>query len=352
MKATSTPPRFAWPWWLFFGYLAGLALTAGGYYGWLVWVRNLHEVVPGRVFRSAQVDLPLLRHALERHGIRTVISLRGGNPGLPWYDQEVQSTHRLNLSQHDIHLSAYRLPPATELRRLVEVLDHCDYPILIHCQHGADRTGLISALILLLYTDESLDEAERQFGLAFARVSLGQTANLDRFCQLYREWLSARSLHHSPTLFRHWLEHAYCPDGLHADLEWLDTSSPVPVGRPFAVRVRATNSSDKTWPFRTGETAGYHALYYLVDARGRLVESARAGLFHADVAPGESVELTIPLPALPKPGRYHLLVDLNDGRRGMLFQFGSKPLICELQAVESPRSRARQDAANIAQRGR
>ena len=54
------------------------------------------------------------------------------------------------------------------------MLDQTAYPVLVHCKQGADRTSLVSALALLLYTDGTLADARRHLGLRYAHVSAGK----------------------------------------------------------------------------------------------------------------------------------------------------------------------------------
>ena len=43
------------------------------------------------------------------------------------------------------------MPPPDSLRELLAAFDHADYPIMYHCQAGADRTGLVSVIYANLY---------------------------------------------------------------------------------------------------------------------------------------------------------------------------------------------------------
>src|SRR5262249_5823827 len=126
---------------------------------------NVHTVIDGWVYRSAQLPGPELEEFLREHRIRTVVNLRGCCAPTDWYLAECRITHKLNVAQEDIGLSACRLPSTSEMRRLVEVLDHCEYPVLFHCFRGADRTGLASVVVQLLRTNATLEEALAQLSI-------------------------------------------------------------------------------------------------------------------------------------------------------------------------------------------
>lgn len=170
---------------------------------------NVHVVAPGYVYRAAHLDGPDLKQVARQYGIRTVINLTGCCDPLPPYLEESRATSELNICQEDIGFSACRLPPVPELRELVEALDRCDYPILFHCHRGIDRTGMASAVALLLHTHTSLTEAREQLGLRYGHWPFGKTAQMDHFFDLYQEWLGGRP--HSPENFRRWAVTDYCP---------------------------------------------------------------------------------------------------------------------------------------------
>jgi protein tyrosine phosphatase (PTP) superfamily phosphohydrolase (DUF442 family) len=295
---------------------------------------NFHEVVPGRVYRCAQPSPASLERLLHDHGIRTVINLRGRSDPQDWYMDECRVAQRLDIEHEDIAFSAGRLPPAPEVRRLVEVLDHCAYPILFHCQRGADRTGLCAAMVILLQTDGGLDEARRQLGLRYGHLALGRPGNLDWFLDLYADWLRAQGLVHAPATFRRWCLEAYCPGPCSARLEWVTPPGVLPCKRPLGLRVRVHNTSPQVWHLRPDTYAGTHMTYTLHTEGGAYQVVNRAGLYGADVPPGGSIELTLPLPALPRPGRYHIVVDMIDEQHCCFYQTGSEPLEEELEVRE------------------
>src|SRR5438132_1622137 len=249
---------------------------------------NFHMIIPGRVFRSAQLSAQELDEQVRAKNIRTVVNLRGTCDPYPWYVEESRVTNRLKVCQEDICFSAGHLPSVSEVRRLVEVLDRTEYPILLHCRRGADRTGMIAAVVLLLETRASLRQARAQLGIRYGHVALGRPGYLDEFLDLYAEWLQSQGLAHSQAAFRRWLEDGYCPAECRCEITLRDVPIPIVRGKPFVVRACFRNTSIRSWHLRAGSNAGIHGCFVLWDASGNQLVSRRSGLFDADVAPNET----------------------------------------------------------------
>jgi hypothetical protein len=316
------------------GCLVG-AVLAGGLHALYVFLGpNFHTVLPGRVYRCAQLDAPTLTWFIKHYHVRTVLNLRGCSEPLPWYRAECRTTGALEVSQEDVGLSAGRLPPAPAVRHLIEILDRSERPLLVHCSKGIDRTGMVATMALLLYTDAGLDEARGQLGPAHGHVTLGRTGNIDRFFDLYAEWLASRGLEHSRDHFRRWAEHDYCPGECRAVLEVLEpagTPLRLPRDRPAAIRVRCTNAAVHPWVMRPETVAGVHCRFLLSDADDVAVADGLAGLFHAVVPPGGSIDLTLALTPVRAAGRYVLRIDMVDGQGSSFYQFGAEPLFVEVE---------------------
>ena len=186
-------------------------------------------------------------------------------------------------------------PPAAcrrsrQCAELVEVLDRCDYPILIHCHRGIDRTGMASTVALLLHTDASLAEAREQLGLRYVHLPCGKYGNIDRFFDLYQEWLAG-------------------PGAFAGTLPPLGGSRLLPRRVPGRGRVAGPRSrlsttagpavrlprplhqhSVKPWVMQPGANAGVHVGWVLFNEKDESVREGRSGLFDAVVPPGEAVE--------------------------------------------------------------
>ncbi|MCS6777641.1 MAG: tyrosine-protein phosphatase [Chloroherpetonaceae bacterium] len=157
---------------------------------------NVRTVVPGRVYRSAQLTGTHLETLLDTRGIRTVINLRGASPDAMWYRSEQASCRARGITHIDVALSAVRLPPPEELRKLLHAFDTATYPVLFHCRGGADRSGLTGALYLHIYERVPLEQALTsqltwRYGHLSGRIggfAYGQAYAMDDFFALYRRY--------------------------------------------------------------------------------------------------------------------------------------------------------------------
>ena len=128
---------------------------------------NWAEVVPGRLYRSNHPTPSRLAAAMRRHGLRTVLNLRGhrqwrigctvprGPPsGLAW-----------SISTRRSKAAAPRIATAScGWRRIFRTMQE---PVLMHCKSGADRAGLGAGLYLMLNggtTREALAQLSWRFG--------------------------------------------------------------------------------------------------------------------------------------------------------------------------------------------
>src|SRR5205085_9258034 len=135
---------------------AGVVIGAGAEAARVLLGSNEHTVIPGKVYRSAQLGRQKLERVIAEKHIRTVVNLRGCCPDMDWYRADAAATHAAGASLEDLAFSAKRRPHPGEVARLIEVFDRTEYPVLLHCAAGADRTGLASAVALLLLTGSDL----------------------------------------------------------------------------------------------------------------------------------------------------------------------------------------------------
>lgn len=142
--------------------IAAVALVIGGYAVYLIAQNNLHAVPSGQLFRSGQMSAETLTRVIREHGIKTVINLRGDNPGKDWYDTETNTTQKLGVQHFDFSLSASREVSDQEMDKIVATLERAPKPLLVHCKNGADRSGLVGALYLYTQEHQSAVAADKQ----------------------------------------------------------------------------------------------------------------------------------------------------------------------------------------------
>ncbi len=316
------PPRGATRW-LVIGAVALCLIPLGWESYRVVLGDNSHEVVPGKVYRCAQPDAQKLRAIVEKHGIRTVINLRGACPLSAWYGPECQVLDELRVARHDVPLSSAGLPAVAEFRRLAAALEGCSYPVLLHCRRGADRTGLVSALCRLLHTEDDVPAARQQLSLRYGHFPIGETAVLHQVLDMYEEWLARKGTPHRPELLRQWVLNDYKPAHRWAELEPLEAPEQLPFGRPVAARFRVHNRSESVWRLAKEPNRGVHLMCLIRKPDLSQAWLDGAGFFEAVVPPGGSIELTLALPAIRTPGKYIMTVDMADPDGGWFFLTGS-----------------------------
>ena len=124
---------------------------------------HLHWVTPG-LARSAQPYLGFYAAFLRPHGFKSLINLRGENPGLSWWRTEKRTAGALGITHFDVKLSSRNIPSRSGLAKLFDAFERAAPPILIKCSGGQDRTSLAAALYLLQRDGpKALAQAEAQF---------------------------------------------------------------------------------------------------------------------------------------------------------------------------------------------
>ena len=114
-------------------------------------VGNLHRVNE-TLYRSGQPTKEGMIILKEKIGINTVINLRVFHSDA----DEVMGTGLLN---EELSVKTWHIEDEDVVRVLKLIRNRENGPFLIHCHHGADRTGLMSAMYRLVEQDWPKDEA-------------------------------------------------------------------------------------------------------------------------------------------------------------------------------------------------
>ncbi len=156
----------------------GLALAvvavAGlcGYLSYLAVTGNFHPVVANEVYRSAQVSAEDIAAYQSDYGIRSILNLRGAAPGEAWYDEEVAASAALGVTHVDFAMNASVQVSEAEAGRLIALMRAMPKPLLVHCRHGSDRTGLAMSLYLAAISGADEATAEGQLSLWYGHFAV------------------------------------------------------------------------------------------------------------------------------------------------------------------------------------
>jgi len=138
---------------------------------------NFRVVSPGRCYRSAHLDRDELVRSVRKYGIRTVINLRGPNPEEEWYLEETEICRELGVVYYDIPLRSTVEPTDGQIAYLINLFEHSEEPVLLHCRSGIDRAGLASAIWLMVMEGAEKAVARKQLSWRYGYLPiLGKSA--------------------------------------------------------------------------------------------------------------------------------------------------------------------------------
>jgi len=169
--------------------------------------RNWGVVAPGRLYRSNH-PLPFqIAAAARRHGIRSIVNLRGQRAACGADALSRRAAADLGLAHYDAPFESRGAPHKDRILRLAALFPRIEEPILIHCKSGADRTGLVAGLWLLLQGHPP-EDALAQLSWRWGHVAASRTGILDAFFRAYaKAW---------PKPFLDWLQEDYDEAALRA----------------------------------------------------------------------------------------------------------------------------------------
>lgn len=184
-------------------------MTLGGAIWWHISLNpRFFPVIENQVYRSAQLSASRLDTVIRAHGIRSIIALLGSEKGAAWYENEKAVADRHQIPLLNIGFSSHGLPQSNRLNQLVDALLSSPRPILLHCYRGADRTGMASAIALILNDDPPLETIEKQISWRFGVIPYSDSIGVLFFNQ-YGEWLRATGKVHNRDIFLDWVRNHY-----------------------------------------------------------------------------------------------------------------------------------------------
>ncbi|MCC6424630.1 MAG: tyrosine-protein phosphatase [Phycisphaerales bacterium] len=249
---------------------------------------NLHQIEDTQVYRSAQPDEELLRRLVKEDGLKSIIKLNSRNSGSR-SGQEESAAAKLGIELIYLPMAMHRLPSHQEMIDLLEAIETAPRPLLIHCNAGADRTGLASVMVAMRH-GRSFDQAvKEQLSVRYLHVGVWGE-DVDEILDQYRSECERRGVSTGGwTEFKRYLIESYRPGFYNAKLEIRRWSPP---GEPHVIQavVRVTNLSQTPFPVDGGHPIEVTA--YLPQPSGPKKILSSEPLNRA-LKPGESVEIPL-----------------------------------------------------------
>ena len=150
--------------------------------GWLFCFDNYHEVISGQLYRSGQMSASQLSRHADHDRIATVINLRP-DTNETWYVEEVKVCGQSGICHVDFPMQGDVPPTRERMTDLVSLMRRSARPMLIHCTHGADRTGLAIALYLNAVENRPPAEAAQALSLKYGHLPV-----MKAFDRAFREY--------------------------------------------------------------------------------------------------------------------------------------------------------------------
>ncbi len=148
---------------------------------------NSHQI-SDEMWRSYQPSPAKIREWREKHGVQTIINLRGireegPQPAFYWLEEEACRENGIKL----VNFRAFsREAPHKEfIAGIDDLFRTMAYPAMMHCKSGADRAGISSVLYKFLREGTSLADAREQLTFKYGHVKAGKTGVLGFFFDVY-----------------------------------------------------------------------------------------------------------------------------------------------------------------------
>lgn len=119
-----------------------------------VGLENLKKV-SSEYYRSAQPESGGFASA-EKLGIKTIISLRESDSDNALAEKEPTSIKLIHIPLSTLGITQ------EDVGRVLNVIRKAEKPVLVHCRHGSDRTGLITAYYRIIFENWQREEARAE----------------------------------------------------------------------------------------------------------------------------------------------------------------------------------------------
>jgi len=142
---------------------------------------------------------------LAQDGIKTILNLRAESPkGFYLLEKEACEQHGITLVDFRVYSRDVHTPE--KIRAAKELFPTLEYPVMMHCKSGADRTGFMGVLYRHFHMGDTIEQALVQLDFKYLHIKEGKTGMLDFFFQDYLKYVENNDM-----AFIDWVETVYDP---------------------------------------------------------------------------------------------------------------------------------------------
>ena len=163
-----------------------------------------HHDIGGGMYRENQPSPKRIAEWAEM-GIKTNINLRGDSPkGFYLLEKEACEKHGITMVNFRVYSRDTHTPE--KIRAAKELFESIEYPAVMHCKSGADRTGIMGVLYRHFHMGDTIEQAVEQLSFKYLHVKQGKTGMLDFFFKDYLAYAKENDIE-----FLDWVETVYDP---------------------------------------------------------------------------------------------------------------------------------------------
>jgi len=156
-------------------------IAIAGYLGYWAAMGRFAVVDPGHLYRSAEMTPARIAETCKRLGIRTVVDFREDSPRVDAEDEALRE-----IGVEHVHLPTGQVPPPEVVDAFLQIMSEKErHPVLIHCEHGVGRTGVLVALYRIEFQGWSKRRARLGAMLLAGFDSFQKGTDKARFIEAY-----------------------------------------------------------------------------------------------------------------------------------------------------------------------
>lgn len=148
---------------------------------------NFHRI-SDEAYRSSQPTMWQIRRMVKKYGIKTIINLKGANPGSAYWAFEREQCEELGIRLVDVQIYSRGFPEAERLQHAKRVFEEAEYPIWIHCKAGADRAGIYSTLYQYFRQHIPIEQTDQLRLWPFGHIRHSSAGKIDFYFDTYLDY--------------------------------------------------------------------------------------------------------------------------------------------------------------------